>query len=313
MSLKSSRSRRAGLALLFVLAGCDGAAGDRRAGSGDDAPDPSDAPAIALTDPTGRQVALSGPAHRVVSMMPAVTEWVIAMGAADRLVARTDFDHHPAIDTLPSIGGGLTPSIEWLAARSPDLVIAWPDAPSRSIVARLEQVGIPVYAAPVESIAEAMEVARDVGTLLGKAAVAERRIEEVRAGLDAVRRAVAGRDSPRILYLIGLDPLMAAGPGTFVDELITVAGGRNVLHDLETRWPQLSLEEVVRRAPEVIIVGSIRAGNPAALLADRPGWREVPAVRAGAVHAVDPDMMNRPGPGMADTAARLAELIHPAP
>lgn len=311
MSFKSLRTRRAGLVLLCVLAGCDG--GDAPARSGDGASVASDAPAIALTDPTGRTVALAGPARRVVSMIPAVTEWVIAMGAADRLVARTDFDHHPAIDTLPSIGGGLTPSIEWLAARGPDLVIAWPDAPSRSIVARLEQVGIPVYAAPVESIDDAMDVARDVGTLLGEAAVAERRIEEVRGGLDAVGGAVSGRGTPSILYLIGLDPLMAAGPGTFVDELIRVAGGRNVLHDLETRWPQLSLEEVVRRAPEVIIVGSIRAGDPAALLADRPGWREVPAVRAGAVHAVDPDMMNRPGPGMADTAARLAELIHPAP
>ncbi len=267
-------------------------------------------PAIAVIDPAGRDVTLDAPARRVISMMPAVTEWVIAMGAADRLVARTDFDHHPALDTLPSVGGGLTPSVEWLASRRPDLVIAWPDAPSRSIVARLEQTGIAVYTAPVESIEHALRVAQDLGTLLGDAPAAERAIAEVRAGLDSVRAAVEGRERPRVLYLIGLDPLMAAGPGTFVDELLETAGARNVLHDLETRWPQLSLEEVVRRAPEIVIVGSIRSGDPATLLADRPGWREVPAVQRGAVFVVDPDAMNRPGPGMAAAAARLAELIH---
>ena len=243
-------------------------------------------------------------------MVPAVTEWVIAMGAADRLVARTDFDHHPTIDTLPSVGGGLTPSVEWLTARRPDLVVAWPDAPSRSLVARLEQTGIAVYTAPVESIEDALHVAADLGTLLGDEPAAERAIARVRAGLDSVRASMAGRERTRVLYLIGLDPLMAAGPDTFVDELLEAAGARNVLDDLSTRWPQLSLEEVVRRAPDVVIVGSVRAGDPATLLADRPGWREVPAVRRGAVYAVDPDVMNRPGPEMAAAARRLAQLIH---
>lgn len=289
--------------LLLHLAACTAPADDNAGGA------PGDS-AISVTDPTGRAVSLDGPARRVVSMMPAMTEWIIAMGAADRLVARTDYDDHSEIAHLPSVGGGLTPSIEWLANRRPDLVIAWPDAPSRSVVSRLEQVGIPVYAAPVESIEEAMSVAADLGTLLGESAAAARAMAGVRAGLDSVRSAVAGRDRPAVLYLIGMDPLMAAGPGTFIDELITLAGGRNVLHDLRTPWPQLSLEEVVRRAPAVIIVGSARIDDPDALLRDRPGWREVPAVRGGAVHAVDPDRANRPGPGLDDTAARLAELIH---
>jgi ABC-type Fe3+-hydroxamate transport system substrate-binding protein len=266
--------------------------------------------AITITDPTGRTVSLDAPARRIVSMIPAVTEWVIAMDGADRLVARTDFDHHPAIDTLPSVGGGLTPSIEWLAARSPDLVIAWPDAPSRSIVARVKQVGIPVYSAAVESIEDALATARDIGVLMDEPRSADLAIARVRSGLDSVRAAVSGRPPPAVLYLIGLDPLTAAGPDTFVDELIAVAGGSNVLHDLVTRWPQLSLEEVIRRAPDVVIVGSVRAGDPAALLSARPGWRDVPAVRAGAVYAVDPDIMNRPGPGLAGAAASIASLIH---
>lgn len=291
-------------ALLLALAAC---------GPSDALDRPADrAPGVSVTDPAGRTVTLDAPARRVVSMMPAMTEWIIAMGAADRLVARTDYDHHPDLDTLPSVGGGLTPSIEWLAARRPDLVVAWPDAPSRSVVSRLEQVGIPVYTAPVQSVADALAAARDLGTLLGHRDAAERAVAEVRAGLDAVRADVAGRERPEVLYLIGMDPLMAAGPGTFVDELLAVAGGRNVLHDVDILWPQLSLEEVVRRAPEVVIVGSVRAGDPAALLRDRAGWRQIPAVRRGAVHAVDPDRINRPGPHLHEAAARLARLIHPA-
>jgi iron complex transport system substrate-binding protein len=266
---------------------------------------------VVVEDPTGRPVSLDGPARRVVSMMPAITEWIIAMDAAGRLVARTDYDRHPALDTLPSVGGGLTPSVEWLAARRPDLVIAWPDAPSRSIVARLEQVGIPVYTAPIESIEESLAVAADVGRLLGEANAADRAITGVRAGLDSIRAAVEGHPTPTVLYLIGLDPLTAAGPGTFIDELIRVAGGRNALSDLRIRWPQISLEEVVRRSPDVVIVASVGTRDPATILASQPGWRDVPAVRDGAVHALDPDSANRPGPHMARAAATLAALIHP--
>jgi iron complex transport system substrate-binding protein len=295
---RAVRTIRAAAALsIAVVAACGP---DTR---GDPAP-------LSVSDPAGRVVTLDAPARRVVAMMPAVNEWIVAMGAADRLVARTDYDDDPALADLPSVGGGLTPSVEWLAARRPDLVVAWPDAPSRSLVSRLEALDVAVYTAPVESLAGALQVPADLGVLLGLEPAAARAIAEVESGLDSVRAAVAGRDRPGVLYLIGLDPLMAAGPGTFIDELLTLAGGRNVLHDLDILWPRISLEEVVRRAPDVVIVASVAVRDPAALLADRPGWREVPAILAGAVHAVDPDRMNRPGPYLDEAAALLAAILH---
>lgn len=276
--------------------------------------DPDVAPsAIEVRDAAGRAVRLAAPARRVVSMIPSVTEWVIAIAGTDRLVARTDYDRQPALDTLPSVGGGLTPSIEWLAALEPDLVIAWPDAPSRSVVGRLETAGVPVYTAAAETIAQALAAATDLGRLLGVEAEADRAIAEVRAGLDSIRAAAAGRGTPDVLYLVGLDPLMAAGPGTFVAELLDIAGGRNVLADLHIRWPQIALEDVVARAPDVIIVGAAGGRGPALELRDRPGWRDVPAVQLGRVHAVDPDVVNRWGPRLHEAAARLAELIHADP
>lgn len=266
--------------------------------------------AITVTDGATRTVSLAAPARRVVSMMPALTEWIIAMGAADRLVARTDYDHDPAVEHLPSVGGGLTPSVEWLAARQPDLVLAWPDAPSRSLVSRLEALGIPVYTAPSETVEEALTAAHDVGRLLGVETEARSAIQEVRTGLDSVAAAVAGRPRPDVLFLIGIDPVMAAGPGTFLHQLVTRAGGRNTLDGTSILWPQLSLEEVVRRAPDVVIVGGAGVADPLTVLRQRPGWRTVPAVRAGHVFAVDPDFVNRPGPRLDEAAAHLAAIIH---
>ncbi|MFO7893458.1 MAG: helical backbone metal receptor [Longimicrobiales bacterium] len=294
--------------LLSALAACTGedAASRESAAPADSAA--SRGP-LSVVDGANRTVTLDAPARRIVSMMPSVTEWVIALDAADRLVARTDYDHHPAVDTLPSVGGGLTPSVEWLAARRPDLVVAWPDAPSRSLVARLEAMDIAVYAAPSETIEEGLETARDLGTLLARDSAAGTAIAEVEAGFEAVTAAVAGRGRPEVLFLIGMDPLMAAGPGTFVDQLLDRAGARNVLADMDILWPQLSLEEVVRRGPEIVIVGSATRA-PLAALRGRPGWRSVPAVRTGRVHLVDPDLVNRPGPRMDEAAATLARLIH---
>lgn len=265
---------------------------------------------VTVTDGTGRAVRVTRPARRVVSMLPSVTEWIIAMGGADRLVARTDYDDHPAVAALPSVGGGLNPSVEWLAARHPDLVVAWPDAPSRSLVARLEVLGIPAYTAPSETIEEGLRTARDLGRILGLEAASAEAVAEVRAGLEAVSAAVTGRGRRSVLFLIGLDPLMAAGPGTFVDQLLESAGGDNVLADLDVLWPRLSLEEVLRRTPDVVVVASSGDRRPLHALRDRPGWRDLPAVQMGRVYAVDPDRVNRPGPSMDEAAARLARLIH---
>ncbi len=269
---------------------------------------------VVVEDGTGREVRLASPAERVISLIPSVTDVVVAMGAADRLVARTEYDVAASVAHLPSLGGGLTPSLEWLAAREPELVVAWPDARSRSVVSRLEALGIAAYAAPSQRVADALEVTRDLGTLLGMEAAADSLVGYIRGGLEAVAGSVDGLAVPGVLYVIGFDPLMAAGPGTFVDELIRVAGGRNVLAELDVLWPQLALEEVLARDPDVIVVG--KAPLEAGLLErlrGAPGWRDLTAVRAGRVYQVDANRFNRPGPGMVAAARRLADLFHPSP
>lgn len=294
--LGSWKWRTAALAAL-ALAGCGGA--------------PEHGGAMAVEDAAGREVRLEAPAQRVISLIPSVTDVIVSLGAAGRLVARTDYDTDPRLADLPSVGGGLTPSLEWLASREPDVVIAWPDATSRSVVSRLEALDIPVYAAASETIADALKVTADLGVLLGLQHAADSLTAYIEDGLDAVRRAVAGQPRPTVLYLIGRDPIMAAGPGTFVDELIRVAGGRNVLDDLGILWPQVALEEVVRRDPDIIVVA--QAPMEADLLRHlraAPGWRALTAVAEGRVYQVDPYTFNRPAPSMVGAAIRLAQLFH---
>jgi iron complex transport system substrate-binding protein len=116
-----------------------------------------------------------------------------------------------------------------------------------------------------------------------------------------------------VLYLIGVEPMVTVGPGTFIHELVELAGGRNGFADLTQRWPQVALEEVVRRDADVIVIGSEEASRlgAAQLLASRPGWRDLSAVRAGRVYSVDASVFNRPGPSAGPAATMLARLLHP--
>ena len=280
--------------------------------AGDAPPRAAEAPAIEVIDDIGHTVRLPRPAERVVSLIPGRTDVILALRAEDRLVARTRYDEDPRIAHLPSLGDALTPSVEWLALQEPDLVIAWPDRQSRSVVTRLEELGIPVYSSGVESIAGARSSIADIGKLLGLQTRADSIITRLDAVVDSVRSAHSDGDHPSVLYLIGLEPPQAAGPGTFIDEMIVVAGGTNALSDAAALWPSVSIEDVLARQPDVVIVSTATesAEQILANLRTRPGWRTLSAVHDNRVHIVDAGLMNRPGPAMIDAVRILADAIH---
>jgi iron complex transport system substrate-binding protein len=206
----------------------------------------------------------------------------------------------------------LNPSIEWLAAQRPDLVIAWADGETRSVIDRLAELGIAAYGTRVETLAEHDEALRDLGVLTGLEAQADSLRASITADLDAVRARVTGLPRRRVLFLVGYETPFTAGPGTFLHELIEAAGGRNVFGDLPQRWAQVSVEEIVRRRPDVIVVATRSPGGGAiaAELARRPGWRDTEAVRAGRVFEVEADRFTRVGPDVGRAARQLAELLH---
>lgn len=262
-------------------------------------------------DGTGQTVTLEQPARRIASLVPSQTDIILALGAADRLVARTQWDEDPRLADLPSTGNALMPSVEWLAAQQPELILAWPDKQARTAVSRLRDLGFAVYAARVQTRSEIEQCIAQIGTLLGIEESAERLIASIHAEIDGVRAAVEGRARPDVVYLVGVDPPIVAASDTYIDEIIEIAGGRNAFGDAPGLWPTVSLEEIVRRAPAHVIVATSE-GSRAVLesLRSRPGWRDVPAVREGRVHSVDDALFNRPGPRLGEAARLLSRLLH---
>ncbi len=311
-SFRSARRHVAGALVAASLAGCG--RGDRPVEDADAPVAGADraAPNRAVTDDAGRVVSLSEPPRRIVSLIPAVTEVIIALGAGDRLIARTDYDTNPLLDSLPSVGGGLTPDPEWLVRRRPDLVVGWTDGTARTVLGRLRELGVAVYSADIQSLADADSTVARMGRLLGLEERAAALNGRTRAGLDEVRRAVRGLPRPRVLYVLSTDPPMTTGPGTFLHEVIELAGGRNVFGDAGARWPTIGLESVVARDPDLLLVpvgeeGFARADRLVAL----PGWSELSAVRAGRVYEVDANLFHRPGPHLVGVARRLARIYYP--
>jgi iron complex transport system substrate-binding protein len=304
----SRAALRAAAPVLAILAAC--APGDRpAAGSGGQAPADS---AVSVVDATGRTLHLPRPPRRVVSLVPSATDIVVGLGGTGQLVGRTRYDTDPAVAHLPSVGGGLDPSLETLLALRPDVVIVWGADGPTATRSMLEQAGVPTFAARSEDTTDVFTTTARLGHLLGRDSVAARLSERMRAEIAAVRRSVAGRPPPTVLYVVASAPPATAGPATFIGQLIGVAGGRLLFPEIEQLWPTVAIEEIVRRQPDVVVLprGEDPAGSAGALRG-MAGWRELRAVRKGRVVTVPAELMNRPGPRIGEAAALLRDALHP--
>lgn len=267
-----------------------------------------------MVDGRGERLSLAAPRERVVSLVPSLTEVVVALGGANRLVGRTRFDEDPRIADVRSVGGTVDPDVEAILDLRPDLVITWSDADARSLTERFEGFGIPVYAVRARSIADFERHALALGALLGSDRAGEAVVEDVRRRLDAVRVDVTSEDDrPSVLFVVWPKPLLTTGAGTFVDELIRVVGARGTFDDVEDPWPTVSFEQVLERRPDVVVVASEHAEGLVPDWIERdPLWNTLEAVRRGHVHLVDADLFNRPGPRMAEAAEELATYVRAA-
>ena len=292
------RATVSAVALCVLIAGCE-----------HKPPQPQKNHDISAVDDVGRTVALVQPATRVVSLLPTITDLIVAMHQQHKLIARTDYDLDPQLASLPSIGGGLTPSVEWLVGHKPDLIFSWPDRGSRSLVTQMQSAGLRVFGLSTDTIANTFAAIDRIGTLLGAKHEADSLAHSMRAQLDSVQRAVAGRKPVRVLYVVSVSPPTVVGPHTFIDELIRIAGGTNIFADLSKQYSEASLEEIVQRNPDVVIVAREESFDARATLGRLAGWRDLPAVRSGHVYWVSANDFNRSGPEMPRAAAILADYF----
>lgn len=268
--------------------------------------------AVTYRDMRGREVTLAAPPRRIVSLVPSVTELIFALGGEGRLAGRTDFCDYPAAARrVPSVGGMLAPSLETIAALRADLVIATSDGNREETFAQLRRLGLATYVVAANRVSEVYDLIARVGELTGRQASAGPLAARLEARVAAVRRRVAGRRPPRVLYVLWPDPLIVPARRALVTELIELAGGRSVTATEGETYPRLGLEAAVAAAPEVVLLASHGAGTGRVVREPWDRLASVPAIKAGRLHAVDGDLLHRYGPRMADGLEQLARAIHP--
>lgn len=270
------------------------------------------APARGVTDGVGRQVQLPDQPRRLVALTPSLTETVYSLGAGGDLVGITDYtDYPPEARNTPSVGGMVDPSIERIVALRPDLVLATLESNRIETIDALQRLGIPVFAVRPEGLEGILEAVQYVGVALNRVSDARMLVERLRTRHEAVVRRLLGRPRPRVFVMIWPDPVVTVGQHAFITEAIEAAGAISVTGDIPQQWPRVSLEEVVRRAPDTILL--IKGGHqtlPLSAFKTRPGWNRMRAVLENRFIEVDARVQHS-SPVVFDALEELARVLHP--
>jgi iron complex transport system substrate-binding protein len=267
---------------------------------------------IEVVDDAGTHVRLDAPAQRVISLIPSANETLVALGAASQIVGRTRYDIAPALATLPSVGGGIDPSIEAIVHLRPDLVVVWENDRRRAVRERLAALHIPTFVLRAEDTTDIYRGIANLGRLTGHDSAARTTAAAMRAALDSIHRSVATLPPRRLMYVEFPEPPMTAGPRTFIGQLVSLVGGASIFADTTALWPNVSMEEIVRRDPDLLVVpvGEFRQ-NALDRFRKLAGWRDLRAVKDGHVVSVPADLLSRPSPSIVEAARVLRTAIHP--
>jgi iron complex transport system substrate-binding protein len=265
-----------------------------------------------VTDQTGRQVNLPDHPHRLVSIAPSVTETLYALGLGDRLVGDTDYcDYPPQAKSIPRVGAMLNPSLEKIVALKPDLVLGTDEANRRETADQLERLGIPLYGVTAHTVEGTIQSLEDLGHILDWDQPTQKLVASLRARVATVDKQVQGQPRLKVLFVVWYRPLITAGGPTFISNVIRRAGGVSISDDMKTEWPHMGLEDVLNRAPDVILFPRTDTFAPGLDEFQKlPGWRDLAAVKNHRIYFVSETIM-RPSPRLIDALEELANILHP--
>lgn len=267
------------------------------------------AAAPGVVDDRGQALTLDGPAARIVSLAPHVTELLYAAGAGDRVIAVVEFsDYPPDARRLPSVGNASRVDLERVIALGPDLVIGWKTGNNRGDLAALERLGIPVFVSEIGAIREIPQAIENLGRLAGTEAAAVVAADKFRTEYEALERRYAGRAPVTVFYQIWERPLMTINDRHFIADSIRLCGGVNVFADIEPIAPTVSVEAVIAADPAVIINSASDDRNAAQLEVWRR-WRAISAVRDDQLYGIPSDLIARPTPRILEGVAQLCEIL----
>ena len=269
--------------------------------------------AITVTDDEGTTVTLAAPPRKVISLTPATSELMFALGAGDRLVGRTDSDDYPAqVSSVPAVATFQGVEMEKVVNIGPDLVLAGGDGfTSAADIKRMRDLGFPVLVLYAKDVPGVLADIRLVGQVVGEESAASSIATSIQVQIDQVTQAVADLPQPRTFYEIGDDPeLYGPAPDSFVADMVTLAGG-DAVTTTDPSVFSIPVERLVSVDPQVIVLGDAAYGTCPDTVAARPGWEGITAVRNGDVVPVDDTIVTRPGPRIGDGLVALALAIHP--
>ena len=258
----------------------------------------------------GVRQAAGGP-MRIVSLVPSMTETLFALGAGPEVVGVSQYcDYPPEVTKLPKVGDFIAPNLEAIVALRPTLVVGTSTASDQRQIDALSALGIPALMVNDDSVEEVEGNIITIGDRIGRHAEAARLLAKIKAQIAAVEEQLRGTKRVSVLMIVGHDPLVAVGRGTYLDELVTLAHGENIGEATDQTWPRLSLEYLMAVGPEVILDGQMGSEGavPSTFWARYPS---IPAVRDDRVCGYPIDLMLHPGPRIAMALETIARLIHP--
>lgn len=268
-------------------------------------------------DDTGREVSIDKVPQRIVSHVPSITETLFALGLGDRVVGISDYCDYPEEAKLkPSVGAYYNPNIETIVAQAPDLVLTDGEGLTEDIIPQLENLGITCVVINPKSIDGILKDIELLGKITGMEKEARVLVSEMSSRFAQVASQAQVAPKVRVFYVFDATDLnnpWTAGPGSFVDALITMAGGENIAAQAQGAWVQLSIEQLVSSDPEVILIDA-SMGTAVVLkeeLMAHPAWQGITAVKQDRIYTIDGDLVNRSGPRIIQGLEEIAKAIHP--
>ncbi|MBW1800605.1 MAG: cobalamin-binding protein [Deltaproteobacteria bacterium] len=266
-----------------------------------------------VIDAVGRKVEMKSDPQRIIPLVPSLTEILYFMGLGQRVVGVTRFSYHPPeASQKPKVGSYINLNVEKIISLSPDLVIGTADGNKSGVVDLLEQAGIPVFIVNPRNIRQAIETIAVIGRLCGIPDKGHQLSQQLLKRVEQVADKVRYREKPLVFLQINIKPIMTVNRNTFHHDLIRLAGGENMTGAEPITYPRISLEEVIQRKPDVIIISSMeRGGRYEKARREWLQWTMIPAVKNGQVRLIDSDIIDRPSPRIIHGLEEMARLIHP--
>ncbi len=267
---------------------------------------------MTVTDDAGRKVTIAREPQRIISLASSNTEILFALGLGNRVVGVDQYsDYPPAAKDKPQVGSFVSPDLEKIMALQPDLILGT-EMHLQTTVPELEKRGLTVMIVNPKTVKSVLSGITLVGRVTGRQNEAEALVKSMQDRIASVEARWKGAKPVRTFFELSPE-LYTAGPGSFVDDMIRLAGGSNIAANSGKEWPQLNQESLILADPEVIFLadhGSDGGQNPQTVAA-RPGWKQISAVKTGRIFEIDPNLTNRPGPRVVDGLEMMVDRLHP--